>query len=469
MNLGSLFRQIRYFCLVCLTLVTLTPVGTALSASAELAWEPNGSPAEGYLVFVRRTDQAYNYAQPDWEGAATTCIIDNLQDETEYHFVLRAYNGDQVSPDSNEVHYIPEALDESGDNSVATEDDADGLPNEWATESDPDPLTDDANTDDDQDGIDNHDEFLAGLDPDDPGVGTAPLSPALIEPISEVIVSTSSLLEVGDYWDLEGDAHIATQWQIFDALTDKCLLDVISDRRLNQMQVPMLLLDGGSAYQWRARFFDSGGKASAWSVLGGFSTEAAENDLNGNGIPDDYEYNQTTADIGHAMVTPDAGLASMVLDIDADDSIAVIEQLVFIDPESLEVDDTTPARLPATMIAFKLVLYESGQQVQVTIHLSDTAPEGAAWFKFDTVNGWQDYSEYVRFDEDHQKLTVRLQDGGYGDADGVANGVILDPSGLVVAEETHSTDDTTENTDSDSGTVTNSSGGGGCFINALQR
>ena len=48
------------------------------------------------------------------------------------------------------------------------------------------------------------------------------------------------------------------------------------------------------------------------------------------------------------------------------------------------------------------------------------------YYKFDTANGWADYSGYIETGDDPACLTVELVDGGFGDADGVANGIIVD-------------------------------------------
>jgi hypothetical protein len=51
-------------------------------------------------------------------------------------------------------------------------------------------------------------------------------------------------------------------------------------------------------------------------------------------------------------------------------------------------------------------------------------------------------------------VTVEVKDGGYGDADGVANGIIIDPSGLSPAPPV-------------SAAGGGGGGGGGCFMSAL--
>jgi len=62
----------------------------------------------GYRIFYREEDQSYNYSSPAYEGTATTCIISDLDDNTTYYFVVRAFDtSDNESADSAEACYLP--------------------------------------------------------------------------------------------------------------------------------------------------------------------------------------------------------------------------------------------------------------------------------------------------------------------------------------------------------------------------
>jgi chitinase len=98
----GLHRMTRLsFILVPLLLLLATTAVTA--ASVSLRWDPNDPAPEGYRVFARKSGQAYNFSQPDWEGAATTCTIGVLDGGTDCYFVVRAFDGDLESADSEEV------------------------------------------------------------------------------------------------------------------------------------------------------------------------------------------------------------------------------------------------------------------------------------------------------------------------------------------------------------------------------
>jgi hypothetical protein len=78
------------------------------------------------------------------------------------------------------------------------------------------------------------------------------------------------------------------------------------------------------------------------------------------------------------------------------------------------------------------------------------------WYKYDSISGqWFDFSAYAKFAQNRRSLTLTLQDGGTGDADGVANGVIVDPAGIVQEADAEIV-----------GSGGNAAGGGECFITA---
>jgi hypothetical protein len=50
-----------------------------------------------------------------------------------------------------------------------------------------------------------------------------------------------------------------------------------------------------------------------------------------------------------------------------------------------------------------------------------------------SITGWADYSHQANFSEDRKSATVRFKDWGYGDADGIPDGNVVDPSGFGIA------------------------------------
>ncbi|MCD4762994.1 MAG: hypothetical protein K8R28_03105, partial [Desulfobacterales bacterium] len=77
------------------------------SLDVPLAWDPNSEDnLAGYRIFYREDGQSYDYEEPAWEGSKTTCTIYNLNDNTTYYFVARAFDTlGSESGDSNEACY----------------------------------------------------------------------------------------------------------------------------------------------------------------------------------------------------------------------------------------------------------------------------------------------------------------------------------------------------------------------------
>jgi hypothetical protein len=84
-----------------------------VAADVTLAWDANDPEPEGYRVFVRESGAGYDYANPIWDSInkaqTTTCTLIGLTEGTTYYFVVRAYDGDLESADSEEVSYTPAA------------------------------------------------------------------------------------------------------------------------------------------------------------------------------------------------------------------------------------------------------------------------------------------------------------------------------------------------------------------------
>ena len=110
--------------------------------------------------------------------------------------------------------------------------------------------------------------------------------------------------------------------------------------------------------------------------------------------------------------------------------------------ESIESENTTlsgaygagkPKRMPFGLVNFKIAVAHPGDTVAVKLYFSEPAPFLSKWYKYDGVTGaWYDFSNYAKFSYDRRSLTLTLRDGGPGDADGIANGVIVDPAGIGV-------------------------------------
>jgi hypothetical protein len=83
--------------------------------------------------------------------------------------------------------------------------------------------------------------------------------------------------------------------------------------------------------------------------------------------------------------------------------------------------------------AYRLRLREPGATVKVVFYSSNSPFPPGNFYKHDSITGWQAYTGHCTFNNAGDSLTVELQDGGQGDSDGVANGIIVDPGGIVTS------------------------------------
>jgi hypothetical protein len=103
------------------------------------------------------------------------------------------------------------------------------------------------------------------------------------------------------------------------------------------------------------------------------------------------------------------------------------------DPAEISNRTNRPTDMVYGLIEFVVRVANPGDTAQVTVLLPEPASEEHEWFKYIEGSGWENYSEHAEFNEDRTEVTLTLQDGGFGDADGEENGLIVDPSGLGIA------------------------------------
>ena len=222
-----------------------------------------------------------------------------------------------------------------------------------------------------------------------------------------------------------------------------------------------MVLEEDTGYRWRARVYDNHGLASPWSQTAEFNTESQSDDTDGNGILDDQEVDAVldidddgTADLDQAdikCVNIQGANGQIGISIEDSPAVVAIEALESMDPSDPQFDGRhggKPEDITFGLIHFKLLLNEVGAEATVKVHLSEPAAAGSQWFKFDPIAAtWLDYSDYAVMSSDRMSVTLTITDGGFGDLDGIANGIIIDPSGL--------------------GTPSGSSGGGDNIIGAV--
>jgi len=100
---------------------------------------------------------------------------------------------------------------------------------------------------------------------------------------------------------------------------------------------------------------------------------------------------------------------------------------------------------------------EAGDTANMIIYFPQSLGEEVLAYKYSTAKGWYEYSDHITFSSDRTKAYLILTDGGTGDDDGAADGMISDP--ITFGTKSSSTPDTPSN---DGG-----GGGGGCFISTI--
>jgi chitinase len=304
---------------------------------------------------------------------------------------------------------------------------------EWR-DSDGDGIGDNADPDDNNNGILDADE-----NPNAPGV------PVLISPVAEAVVDPVATLKAGAFRSpVAGVTHAKSRWQIFREDDDACVFDVTSKYAKTSLNVPKFVLDEATQYFWRVQYIDSKSLASPWSEYGYFATENTGRDANLNGIPDAQQVG-ATVDLDKDGVKDVAQTGMKAVKVEGTPAmigVSIKGAANAIKIESIESENTTlsgaygagkPKRMPFGLINFKIAVAHPGDTVAVKIYFSEPAPLFSKWYKYDGVSGaWYDFSSYAKFSYDRRSLTLTLRDGGPGDADGIANGVIVDPAGIGV-------------------------------------
>jgi len=446
------------------SIVFLSPVTIAHGFDLSFAWDANTEPElAGYRVFCRQEGENYDYNTWIWEGTETTCTISGFIEKTTYYFVSRAYDiYGYDSENSVELCYDPEIIDRDRDgifdyhddfpddpnewidsdqdgigNNEDTDDDNDGMPDAWESQFGLNPLVDDASEDLDGDGVSNLNEYLGGTIP----TNNVPDQPILTPPSNgEIRLSLTPELQTSVFSDSDnGNTHLKTQWQISlnDSFTS-LVFDVTSNTHLTSLTVPKLVLDINTTYYWGVRFFDNHNEASQWSETCSFTTLVASvDDTDENGIPDDQEVD-STVDLDEDG-TPDiyqddiksihiAGKDAQ-MGVKISTNAASIEAITSIDTYDISETEKIKYKMPLDAVSFKIIVENAGDTASVIIYLSGEVPANSRWYKYDLINGWQDYSDHATLSEDRKSVTLELKDGGFGDADGTENGIIIDPSG----------------------------------------
>jgi hypothetical protein len=259
--------------------------------------------------------------------------------------------------------------------------------------------------------------------------------------------------------DPDGDTHGSSRWQTIKEQDSSVVLDITTSEHLTSLPVPHTVLDRDETYLVRVKFYDIYSEPSEWSDWVEFTTTQNIEDFDGDGVPDAHELDDTV-DLNDDG-TPDNDQPDIIKSIHSavgdnepfgvskvSACIDAIEVLEPINPSTILDKANRPETFLFGLASYRLTVSQAGATVLVRVYYSEDISGATRYYLYDTVNGWHDYTQYTTFNEDGRSVTVELVDGGHGDSDGVANGIIVDPGGLAGAA---------------SGGL-DSAAGGGCFI-----
>ncbi len=352
-----------------------------------------------------------------------------------------------------------------GDN-ADIDDDNDGMSDDWEIENGLDPESDDADNDSDGDGYSNLEEYENGTDPNAENVGPGkpvPFDP--VEGLTDVSLTPNLIVIYEDAANIS--SHHQTQWQMsLDEDFETLVFEITGDEYLIELPVPDMVLTKDSVCFWRARFIDMRGHIWGWSDAGVFKTLAEPFvDDNFNNIPDDQDIDLDQDLDGNGEVDfSQNGMSCAHLPGQSDaicmyiaNNLISIDSLRFVDPGTISDMTNRPDDFPLGLISFRVIVENPGDTMQAVVYFSRPLPIGIGWFIYDTINGWQDFSQNIDFSNDRTSMTLTITDGCLGDADVTANGIIVDFSGSVTFAQEPGSDSDMESGGSD----------GGCFLQSL--
>jgi hypothetical protein len=106
-----------------------------------------------------------------------------------------------------------------------------------------------------------------------------------------------------------------------------------------------------------------------------------------------------------------------------------LTQLKVIDPDTIPDFLKKPKDLTYGLFALQIKT-KPGATEKIVFYVANPFMNKSGWIKYSASQGWIDFSADASYNESGDRVVLTITDGGKGDDDGVANGVIIiDPSG----------------------------------------
>jgi hypothetical protein len=391
---------------------------TAFAITLKLLWDAPEPAPQGYEVYERIKGEAYNYNNPICRGRDNFCtkkIDENLskeppdKDDVTYYYVVRAFVGNQFSANSNEVSFNPSKI---------YQDDSNG-------------------------GI-IREEVSVVWPNDDQEVDLAPIL---------IISSKSKSLPPTIIWQISTEEDMSP-----------IVLSVPATDHNLSFQVPELVLDTDTQYYWQAKIYDEHGQLIDRTEVAPFITILSNQseDKNSDGILD-HQKLLKTSDLDEDGVSDDSqtdffclktskGNAKIgVKSLSPNGTIVAVKA---VDDISYNNSLNKPDTMTYGLLSFKLFLKNNADKADVKVYFSEPIKAKADWYKYDLNEGWTIMDGTI-FSADRKSITFSIVDGGFGDEDGVKNGIIVDPLGIGTISQNFAAD------------ASNSTNSNSCYIGTL--
>lgn len=272
------------------------------------------------------------------------------------------------------------------------------------------------------------------------------------------------------------DTHQRTQWRIQRTRDKQVVMDVTRTYfALDSLWVPYFTLWPGTTYACQVRYFDNHDQASEWSAPVTFTTRTswfARTAFEMGGVmafsaplvagSDDW---MEQADDGklQTVMTEDGRFLMAVDSMDCT-FVAEIEGAAAVAPYDTEPEPPLDDDHPGDLLGYRLLMKGSAQTAEVTLHFAEPIDPRTRWITYGADGEWVDCTDNVEVQPDGLTAIRTIDDGGPEDADGVANGVIVD---LLAPVQTSADADTSGKQLDGSGAGSAGGSSGGCFIGTL--
>jgi hypothetical protein len=244
-----------------------------------------------------------------------------------------------------------------------------------------------------------------------------PAVPQLAWPLSgSVDISRTALLETDaiDY-PSECGVHQRTEWQVSEFSDFSTLVMHVDTLNYPTMsQVPNLMLDPATTYYWRVKQVADSGMESDWSNVWSFTTI------------DEYDIKRGEILVDQVVGDSDIQIIYM---LPADGTVPLL--IKELDPNTITETVNRPVEFPYGLLSFRIAV-EPGASYQLDVAYTEEAPIEDVGYVYTHEDGWHlnEAIVYLPEESDEYKdptVIMTWQDGGIGDADGVVNGIIINP------------------------------------------